>query len=72
MIELNDIENVFIILGISRPIPCRFIGKSKDRYIFEPLKVDFTQYKNGSKIVNVKDFKVSDLEIEGKKVLIIL
>lgn len=53
--------------GISRPIPCRFIGKSKDRYIFEPLKTDFTQYKNGSKIVNVKDSKVSDLEIEGKE-----
>ena len=67
MIELNDLEKVFIVIGISRPIPARFIGKSKDRYIFEPLKVDFTQYKNGSKIVNVKDFKVSDLRLKVKK-----
>lgn len=69
--NFTDIEPVFIIAGISRPQPARYIGTSKGKFLFEPLKSNFGQCKNGSKLIFVKDFKESELKIEGKRVLII-
>lgn len=68
---MENIEHVFLIVGVSRPKPARFIGVSAERYLFEPLKANFGQYKRGGKLIFVRDFDISDLKIEDKKVLII-
>ena len=66
-----DLENIFIISGISRPIPARFIGESKGKYFFEPLRFDFKQRKNGTKLIVVINFEVGKVQIQGKKVIIL-
>ena len=67
----TDLENIFIISGISRPIPARFIGESNGKHFFEPLRLDFMQRKNGTKLIVVRKFEVGKMQIQGKKVIIL-
>ena len=67
---MTDLENVFLIIGVFRPKPARFVGKSK-KFTFQLLRTDFSEFKNGGKLVFVNDFKELDLRIEGKKVILI-
>ncbi len=67
----DDLEKIFIISGISRPIPARFIGESKGKHFFEPLRFDFKQRKNGAKLIVVRNFEVSKMQIQNKKIIII-
>ena len=67
----SDLENIFIISGISRPIPARFVGESNGKHFFEPVRFDFRQRKNGTKLIELRNFEVGKIQIQGKKVIIL-
>ena len=66
-----SLEPVFIVAGISDPIKARYIGKSTNGYFFEPLNANFTQKKNGSRLIRVNGFHFASDTINGKKVMVI-
>lgn len=71
MTEFNDFENVYVIIGISTPRTARYIGtNARDQKLFEPLRKDFKQFKNGSKLIFLNNFKVADIKIQNKKVIV--
>ena len=54
---------------LDKPIPARLVGIKKDTYVFEPLRVNFGQFKNGSKLLFVRfsDIESGDVQIIERK-----
>ena len=52
---LKPLQKVYLRTPDSdKPIPARVVGIKKDMYVFEPLRVDFGQFRHGSKLLFVR------------------
>jgi hypothetical protein len=66
----TDLENLILVVGMSRPINVRFIGKSKQNYWFEKLRNDGLQHKGGGQMIPLQKFHFGSDKIEGKRVVV--
>lgn len=69
----SDLEHLYLIAALSSPIPCRHIGKSKEKHIFEPVRLDFRQRKNGSRLIFLleENFRIGNDKIKDKRLVIL-
>ena len=52
---LKPLQKVYLRTPDSdKPIPARIVGIKKNMYVFEPLRVDFGQFKHGAKLLFVR------------------
>ena len=52
---LKPLQKVYLRTPDSdKPIPARVVGIKKNMYVFEPLRVDFGQFKHGAKLLFVR------------------
>jgi hypothetical protein len=66
----TDLENLILVIGMSRPINIRFIGKSKQNFWFERLRNDGAQHKGGGQMIPLQKFHFGSDKIEGKRVVV--
>jgi hypothetical protein len=67
----TDLEHLYLISIGNDPIHVRYVGKSKEKHLFEPVNNNFGQRKKGSKLIFASNFHFGSDKIQGKRAVVI-